>query len=108
VGIRGISRNVLLLGVVSLLTDISSEMLYPLIPLFLTRTLGASVAAAAMIEGCAELTASLMKGVTGSWSSCAGRRKPFVVLGYAVSAVAKSMLAFAASVYTVLAARVAD
>lgn len=105
---RGITRNVVLLGVVSLLTDVSSEMIYPLIPLFLTTTLGASVGAAAFIEGCAEMTASLLKGISGAWSDRIGRRKPFVFAGYGISALAKLALGAATGWTAVLGARVAD
>ncbi len=105
---RGITRNVVLLGLVSLLTDISSEMIYPLIPLFLTTTLGASVGAAAFIEGCAEMTASLLKGISGAWSDRIGRRRPFVFAGYGISALAKLGLAAATGWTAVLGARIAD
>lgn len=105
---RGITRNVVLLGVVSLLTDISSEMVYPLIPLFLTTTLGASVGTAAFIEGCAEMTASLLKGLSGAWSDRIGKRRPFVFAGYGISALAKLGLAAATGWSAVLGARIAD
>jgi MFS family permease len=106
--VRGITRNVVLLGVVSLLTDISSEMVYPLIPLFLTTTLGASVGTAAFIEGCAEMTASLLKGLSGAWSDRIGKRRPFVFAGYGISALAKLGLAAATGWSAVLGARIAD
>ncbi len=106
--LRGITRNVVLLGVVSLLTDISSEMVYPLIPLFLTTTLGASVGTAAFIEGCAEMTASLLKGLSGWWSDRIGKRRPFVFAGYGISALAKLGLGVATGWSAVLGARIAD
>lgn len=106
--VRQLPRNVILLGVVSLLADISSEMLYPLIPLFLTGTLGTSVAAAGVIEGFAEMTASLLRGVSGAWSDRAGRRKPFVFAGYSISAAGKALLGLAFSWTGVLAARIVD
>ena len=59
--VRGISRNVFLLSLVSLLTDVSSEMVYPLVPLFLSGTLGAPASVVGMIEGFAEATASIFK-----------------------------------------------
>lgn len=105
---RGITRNVILLGVVSLLTDISSEMIYPLVPLFLTMTLGASVGTAAFIEGCAEMTASLLKGISGAWSDRIGRRRPFVFAGYGISALAKVAMGAATGWSAVLGARIAD
>jgi MFS family permease len=106
--VAGISRNVFVLSVVSLLTDISSEMLYPLIPLFLTATLGAPVAIVGMIEGAAEMTASLLKGISGWLSDRAGLRRPFVLVGYALSAIAKPLLALATGWPLVLAARILD
>jgi len=106
--VSGISWNVFLLGIVSLLNDISSEMLYPLIPLFLTATLGAPVAAVGVIEGAAEMTASLLKGVSGWLSDRSGRRLPFVISGYGLSAVAKPLLALATGWPLVLGARVLD
>lgn len=106
--IAGISRNVFVLSIVSLLTDISSEMLYPLIPLFLTATLGASVAIVGMIEGAAEMTASLLKGISGWLSDRAGLRRPFVLAGYSLSAIAKPLLALATGWPLVLGARVLD
>ncbi|MGE5753145.1 MAG: MFS transporter, partial [Deltaproteobacteria bacterium] len=66
-------RNVLALGLVSLLTDFSSEMIYPLLPVFLTTTLGAGPAALGIIEGVAETTASLLKLFSGVWADRTGR-----------------------------------
>ena len=73
---RGISRNVWLLSAVSLLTDLSSEMIYPLVPIFLAATLHAPAAAIGLIEGIAEATASLLKWFSGALSDRFGRRKP--------------------------------
>jgi MFS family permease len=93
--IPGISRPVFLLSIVSFLTDISSEMTYPLMPLFLTSVLGAPLAAVGLIEGVAESSASVIKTASG-WLSDRWRvRKPLVVLGYGLSAVAKPLLAAA-------------
>lgn len=105
---RALPRNVVLLGLVSLFTDISSEMIYPVIPLFLTGTLGAAPVLVGLIEGAAEFTASLMRGVSGQWSDRVGLRRPFVFAGYSLSALAKGMLAFAGSWPAVLFSRVAD
>jgi MFS family permease len=104
----GISRNVFLLGVVSFCTDASSEMIYPLIPLFLTQTLGASMAVLGVIEGLAEATASVLKGVSGWVSDRVGRRWPLVAGGYGLAAVAKPLLGLAAGWPLVLAARLLD
>jgi MFS family permease len=93
--IPGITRPVFVLSIVSFLTDISSEMIYPLIPLFLTSSLGAPVAAVGLIEGLAESTASLLKTVSGWLSDRLGMRKPLVIAGYGLSAIAKPLLAAA-------------
>jgi len=106
--IPGISRNVFLLGLVSLCTDASSEMIYPLVPLFLAQTLKAPVAIIGIIEGLAEATAGVFKGVSGWISDRVGRRKGLVVSGYGLAALAKPLLALAAAWPLVLAARVLD
>lgn len=91
----GISPNVVKLGWVSLFTDISSEMLYPIVPIFLTSVLGAPMAALGLIEGAAESAANILKIFSGWWSDRIGRRRPFVIGGYSLSALSKPMLAFA-------------
>lgn len=96
------------LGWVSLLTDIASDMIYPLLPNFLTRVLGAGPAIVGLIEGVAESTASLMKVVSGWWSDRIRRRKPLVLGGYALAAVARPLVGLAASWFQVLAIRFAD
>lgn len=106
--LRGLGRNVIVLGVVSLLTDISSEMLYPIIPLFLTTVLGAPMTVVGLIEGAAESAASLLKMVFGWMSDRTGRRKPFVVWGYGLSAISKPLMALAGAWPMVLAARLVD
>ena len=106
--IRGIKKNVFVLGLVSFFTDISSEMLYPVIPIFLTTVLGAPMAVVGIIEGVAESTASILKVVSGWLSDKVGKRKPFVVYGYGLSAVAKPLLALAYTWHFVLSARFLD
>jgi MFS family permease len=106
--LAGLGPNVVVLGLVSLLTDISHEMLYPVVPLFLTMVLGAPMTAVGLIEGVAECTASLLKVVSGWYSDRLGRRRPFLFAGYALSAVSKPLLALAASWHLVLASRVLD
>jgi MFS family permease len=101
-------RNVILLGVVSFFADVSSEMAYPFIPIFLTGVLGAPVAAVGAIEGIAESTASLMKLASGWWSDRVHRRVPLVIAGYGLAAVAKVLLALAAAWPFVLFARFVD
>ncbi len=104
----GLSPNVVVLGGVSLLTDISSEMLYPLVPVFLTTVLGAPVAALGLIEGAAEATANVLKIFSGWWSDRTGVRKPFVIGGYGLSAFSKPLLALATGWPFVLFMRLAD
>ncbi len=106
--IEGIKKNVFILGLVSLFTDISSEMLYPIIPIFLTTVLNAPVSIVGIIEGIAESTASILKVVSGWLSDRSGKRKPFVIYGYGLSGIAKPLLALAASWHFVLAARFLD
>ena len=105
---RRLPRTVLALSLVSLFTDASSEIIYPLLPLFLTTTLGASAEALGVIEGAAETTASLLKLASGWWSDRLARRKPLVVAGYAIASLARPLVAFAQSAGQVLAIRVTD
>ncbi len=106
--IKGIKKNVFVLGLVSFFTDISSEMLYPIIPVFLTDVLGAPKAVVGIIEGIAESTASIMKVISGWLSDKAGKRKPFVVSGYSLSTISKPLLALAYTWHFVLFARFLD
>lgn len=101
-------RSVLALGWVSLLTDVSAEMIYPLLPGFLTKNLGAGPAAVGLIEGIAEATASLTKIGSGVWSDRVRRRKPLVLLGYGIAAIARPLVAFAHVWTQVLAIRFTD
>lgn len=101
-------RTVLALALVSLLTDASSEIIYPLLPLFLTTTLGASAATIGVIEGAAETTAALLKLFSGWWSDRVGRRKPLVVIGYVIASTVRPLIAFAQNGGQVLAIRVSD
>lgn len=101
-------RNVVALGLVSLLTDFSSDMIYPLLPVFLTATLGAGPATLGIIEGVAEATASLLKLVSGAWSDRVGKKKPLVIAGYLVSSVARPLVGFASAWGHVLAVRFSD
>ena len=101
-------RSVLALGWVSFLTDVSADMIYPLLPAFLTKTLGAGPATVGLIEGVAETTASLAKIGSGAWSDRVRRRKPIVILGYAIAAVARPLVGFARLWSQVLAIRFTD
>lgn len=105
---RGLPRNVFAISFVSLLNDASSEIIYPLLPVFLSLTLGASPAIVGLIEGAAESISSLLKLFSGHFSDRLGKRKAFVVFGYALSSFARPLLAFAANWYQVFAIRVGD
>ena len=100
--------TVVALGVVSLLTDLSSEMIYPLLPLFLATVLGAGPQALGLVEGVAESTAALFKIASGTWSDRARRRKPLIVAGYALAGAARPLIGLAASWPAVLGLRFAD
>ena len=100
--------NIILLGITSLLTDISSEMVYPILPVFLVTALGASPAILGLIEGIAESLASLLKVFSGYFSDKIKLRKPFTIFGYAASGVGKFLLYIATSWNYVLFARIVD
>ncbi|MGD0337137.1 MAG: MFS transporter, partial [Candidatus Omnitrophota bacterium] len=100
--------NIILLGITSLLTDISSEMVYPILPVFLVTTLGASPAILGFIEGIAESLASLLKVFSGYFSDRLKLRKPFAILGYASSTVGKLFLYLAGTWHLVLLGRSID
>ena len=104
----GVPRNVLFLSVVSFFADVSGEMVYPFIPIFLTTVLGAPVATVGLIEGIAESTASLTKIASGRWSDRLARRLPFIRFGYGAAAIAKLLLAVATGWPMALAARTLD
>ena len=103
-----LNKGVVALGWVSFLNDAASEMIYPLLPDFVTRVLGAGPAVLGLIEGVAEATASLAKVAAGWWSDRVRRRKPFVVLGYSVATVTRPLIGLATSWAQVLAIRFAD
>jgi MFS family permease len=105
---RSLGRNVIALGTVSFFTDVSSEMIYPLLPVFLTATLGASASIVGAIEGAAETTASLLKLASGWWSDRTRKRKPLVVFGYTLAALARPVIAVAQSAAQVLVVRLVD
>jgi len=105
---QGLTRNVVILGFVSLLNDAASEMIYPLLPVFLTSVLGAGPAALGMIEGIAESTASLLKLYSGYLSDRVKRRKGWIVAGYSISNVIRPLIAVAGSWVQVLALRFSD
>ena len=93
----GITFNVLVLGVTSLLTDASSEMVFALLPFFMIDVLGAKMVVVGLIEGAAETAASLLRVFSGWLSDKMRRRKPLIVLGYSTSAILRPLFAFATS-----------
>ena len=101
-------RNVTAIGLVSLLNDASSEIIYPLLPVFLTVGLGASAKAFGLIEGSAESMSSLLKLFSGYLSDRAGKRKWLVVGGYALASLVRPFLGFASNWQQVLAIRLTD
>jgi len=103
-----LGRNVVVLAAVSLLTDVASEMAYPLLPVFLATVLGASAMTVGAIEGAAESTAALLRLASGWWSDRLARRKPLVVLGYGLASAVRPLVGLAQSAGQVLAIRVAD
>ena len=103
-----LGRNVFALSAVSFLTDVSSEMIYPLLPVFLTTVLGANASFIGAIEGAAETTAALLKLASGWWSDRVRKRKPLVFWGYAIASAMRPLVAIATSAVQVLGIRVAD
>lgn len=89
---KAISRTVWILSIISLLTDMASEMLYPIMPIYL-KSIGFSVVLIGILEGIAEATAGLSKGYFGKQSDLSGKRVPFVQIGYTLSAISKPLMA---------------
>lgn len=101
-------RTVWALGLVSLFMDLSSEIFHALLPLFLTTTLGVSVALVGLIDGISEATAAIAKVFAGAISDRIGRRRPLILIGYGMAAASKPLFPLANSAATVLAARFLD
>jgi MFS family permease len=101
-------RNVKLLALASLLNDVASEMIFPLMPQFLLGVLGGNRFHLGIIEGFADSVSSLLKLWAGAWSDRAGRRKGFVVFGYALAAIARPLVGIATAPWHLFAARTAD
>lgn len=95
-------------GMVSFLTDLGSEMIYPLLPIFLTGTLGATATNVGLIEGVAETTAAGVKLASGHWADRLGRSRPLILLGYGVSSLVRPLMACAAVPFHVLGLRFLD
>ena len=90
-----VPRNVILLGIVSFFNDVASEMIYPIVPVFLTTVLGTPIPIVGLIEGIAEATASLSKFIFGLLSDYFQKRKPFVVMGYTLGTLSKLLIGLA-------------
>jgi MFS family permease len=105
---KKIPKQVFILGIVSLFTDIASEMLYPITPIFLMTVLGSSMTVIGLIEGVAEVTAGLLKGYFGNLSDKLGKRSVFVVIGYSLSALSKPLPGIIPSISSVAFSRTSD
>jgi MFS family permease len=104
----GVSRNTVLLAFTSLFADISSEMLYPVLPILLTQTLHASGSVVGLVEGIAQAAQNIVQGVSGWLSDKLQKRKSLALAGYLLSAVAKPLIGFATAWQGVLGARFLD
>jgi len=104
----GLTLNIVVLGIVSFLTDVSSEMVFALLPFFMVSVLGIGMTFVGLIEGAAESTASILKVFSGWFSDKIGKRKPLVAVGYSVSTVSKPFFAFATLPVHVFIIRIMD
>src|SRR5215469_15027780 len=104
----GVSRNTVLLAFSSLFADISSEMLYPILPIFMTQTLHASGSVVGLVEGIAEATQNILQGLSGWLSDKLQKRKSLALAGYVVSALAKPLMGLAKAWPGVLGGRFLD
>jgi MFS family permease len=105
---QAIPRPVWFLGWTSLFTDAASEVIYPLLPVYLSRVLGASATSLGIIEGVAEGVNSILKVISGWWSDRRSRRRPLVILGYTISSFARPLIALTTTWPQVLAIRALD
>ena len=106
--LKKIPKQVVILGLISLFTDMASEMLYPVTPIFLASVLGASMISVGVIEGLAEITAGFLKGYFGFLSDKIGKRSIFIAGGYSISALSKPLPGIFPEIFVVLISRVAD
>src|SRR5438034_8831164 len=104
----GLSRNSFLLAAASFFADTSTEMLYPVLPVFLTQTLKASGSVVGLIDGFAQAAQNIVQGFSGALSDKLQRRKPLALAGYFLAAIAKPMIGFATVWEAVLGARLLD
>src|SRR5271165_1277396 len=107
-GLRDVTRNVWALGLVSMLMDVSSEMIHSLLPVFLVSVIGASTVAVGLIEGLGEATAAIAKVFSGALSDRLGKRKLLAGIGYGMSALTKPVFPLASTAGEVMAARFID
>lgn len=104
----GLSRNTFLLALTSLFADISTEMLVPILPIFLTQTLKANGGVVGLVEGIAAATQNIVQGLAGSLSDKLQRRKPIALVGYLLSALGKPLMGLATAWQGVLGGRFID
>jgi len=104
----GLSRNTFLLAAASLFADISTEMLYPVLPVFLTQTLRASGSIVGLVDGFAQATQNIVQGFSGTLSDKLQKRKTVALLGYLLAAIAKPLMGLATVWQGVFAARLLD
>ena len=104
----GFGKNVFVAGLVSFFMDVSSEMIYPLVPLFLANVLGVNKSVIGLIEGVAESTASLLKTFSGWLSDRFGNRKWLMAAGYGISTLSRPIVAFATGWHHVMGSRFMD
>ena len=107
-GMKGISRNTLLLGLVSFFNDISADMIGPLVPVFLRTVMGASMPVIGVIEGLAQFTASVLKPASGWLSDKTGRRKPIIFAGYWLATCTRPLMSVCGSAWHVLVLKFTD
>jgi MFS family permease len=105
---RRLPKNVVALAAVSFLTDVATEMAYPLLPVFLSAVLKVSATSVGAIEGAAESTAAVLKLLSGWWSDRVARRKPMVLWGYGIASAIRPLIGLARSFSQVLAIRLTD
>lgn len=104
----GLSRNTFLLALSSLFADISTEMLYPVLPIFLTQVLHAGGSIVGLVDGLAQATQNIVQGFSGALSDRLQRRKPVALVGYLLAALAKPLMGFATVWQGLLGARLLD
>src|SRR6266487_209511 len=104
----GLTKNIIFLAFTSLFADISTEMLYPVLPVYLTQYLNASGSIVGIIEGIAQATQNIVQGFSGYISDKLQKRKSIAIIGYILSAISKPFIGIAATWQIVLAARFSD